>query len=75
MNEDYGNLDQLNYFVHYAYNAGATVVPFRPVGYQDIEIVLDNDDAGVTFAGAWVNAVGASKYYEDGDVVSGVPYM
>src|SRR5690606_19328144 len=36
MNEDYGNLDQLNVFVQYLYNAGATVVPFRPVGYQKI---------------------------------------
>ena len=33
--EDYGNLEQLNYFVNYLHQAGATVVPFRPVGYQD----------------------------------------
>ena len=72
MVEDYGNIDQLNYFLNYAYNAGATVVPFRPVGWQPIEIVLDNDDAGVTYTGAWVNS-SASKYYEDGDVL-GVPY-
>ena len=30
MIEDYGNIDQLNYFVQYAYNAGATVVPLPP---------------------------------------------
>lgn len=73
MVEDYGNIDQLNYFVHYAFNAGATVVPFRPVGWQPIEIVLDNDDTGVTFTGAWSNGSSA-KYYEDGDNVSGVVY-
>ncbi len=73
MNEDYGNIDQLNYFVHYAFNAGATVVPFRPVGWQPIEIVLDNDDAGVTFTGSWTNG-DSPKYYEDGDVLSGVVY-
>ena len=73
MVEDYGNIDQLNYFLNYAYNAGATVVPMRPVGWQPIEIVLDNDDAGVTYTGTWTDS-GATKYYEDGDVLSGVPY-
>ncbi len=73
MAEDYGNIDQLNYFVHYAFNAGATVVPMRPVGWQPIEIVLDNDDAGVTYAGAWSDST-AAKYYENGTVLSGVSY-
>ncbi len=73
MNEDYGNIDQLNVFLNYAYNAGATVVPFRPVGWQPIEIVLDNDDPGVTFAGSWSSS-SASKYYENGETVSGVAY-
>ena len=41
--EDYGNLDQMNLFVAYCFNAGATVVPFRPVGFQTNEVVLDND--------------------------------
>lgn len=73
MCEDYGNIDQLNYFVHYAFNAGATVVPFRPVGWQPIEIVLDNDDPGVVYTGSWTNGTG-SKYYENGATVSGIPY-
>ncbi|MHC4233896.1 MAG: golvesin C-terminal-like domain-containing protein [Planctomycetota bacterium] len=73
MAEDYGNLDQLNYFVHYAFNAGATVVPFRPVGWQDIEIVLDNDDPGVTYTGSWTDSTG-SKYYENNVTISGVSY-
>ncbi|MFH1745649.1 MAG: hypothetical protein ABIG44_01260 [Planctomycetota bacterium] len=74
MNEDYGNLDMVNYFVHYAFNAGATVVPFRPVGWQTIEIVLDNDDPGVTFTGGWGNSTTTSKYYENNVTNSGIPY-
>ncbi|MEP0842311.1 MAG: hypothetical protein HRF43_06330, partial [Phycisphaerae bacterium] len=74
MNEDYGNLEQLNYFVQYAYNAGATVVPFRPVGYQPVEIVLDNDDPGVTYSGTWSNATDTPKYYENGATSSGIRY-
>ncbi len=58
MIEDYGNLEQLNYFVQYLYNAGATVVPSRPVGYQNIEVVIDNDDPEVTFTGAWTDSAG-----------------
>ncbi len=63
MNEDYGNIDQLNYFVHYAFNAGATVVPFRPVGYQNIEIVIDNADAEVAYTGTWSANNSNAKYY------------
>ncbi len=74
MNEDYGNLDQLNYFVHFAFNAGATVVPFRPVGWQPNEVVLDNDDPGVTYSGAW-NPGDSSKYYENGVTNSGIIYQ
>jgi hypothetical protein len=64
----------LNYFVHYAFNAGATVVPFRPVGWQDIEIVLDNDDPGVTYTGTWTDSTSTSHYYENNVTVSGVAY-
>jgi len=74
MVEDYGNLEQLNYFVNYLYNAGAVVVPFRPVGYQPIEIVLDNDDPGVTYTGSWTNSTTAAEYYENGVTTSGVRY-
>ena len=73
MNEDHGNIDQLNYLVQYAFNAGATVVPFRPVGWQPIEIVLDNDDPGVTYTGTWTNG-SSSKYYENGVTSSGIAY-
>jgi hypothetical protein len=73
MVEDYGNLEQLNYFVNYLYNAGATVVPFRPVGYQANEVVLDQDDPGVIYTGSWTNS-GSSPYYENGVTNSGVHY-
>lgn len=73
MCEDYGNIDVINLFAAYAFNAGATVVPLRPVGWQPIEIVLDNDDPGVTYTGAWSNS-GGSVYYENGATNSGVPY-
>ncbi len=63
MNEDYGNIDQLNYFVHYAFNAGATVVPFRPVGYQTEEIVVDNAVPEVTYSGAWTSNTSNPTYY------------
>lgn len=74
MVEDYGNLEQMNYLVNYLYNAGAVVVPFRPVGYQPTEIVLDNDDPGVTYTGSWTNSTTAAAYYENGATVSGTRY-
>lgn len=74
MNEDHGNIDQLNYFAAYLYNAGAVVVPYRPIGYQDIEIVLDNDDAGVVFTGSWISDTTSSIYYENGATSSGIRF-
>jgi hypothetical protein len=55
MVEDMGNVDQMTQFVYYAWNAGATIVPTRPVGYQPNEVVMDNTSAGVTFTGTWTN--------------------
>ena len=54
MNEDSNNQDQMTLFAYYCFNAGATVVPLRPVGNQTNEVVLDNDDPGVVLAGTWV---------------------
>ena len=59
MNEDYGNLDQLNFFAAYCFNAGAIVASMRPLGQQTNEVVLDNTNAAVTFAGAWNNSSSA----------------
>lgn len=68
MNEDYGNIDQLNFFAMYCFNAGAIVVPFRPLGQQTNEVVLDNDDAAVTWTGSWANSDGTPFYGSAGDV-------
>ena len=56
MMEDYGNLDQFNVFVNYCFNAGATIVPMRPVGYQTNEVILDNNSPAVTWQGNWFNS-------------------
>lgn len=68
MNEDYGNLDQLNFFAQYCFNAGATVVSMRPLGQQTNEVILDNDDAGVTFVGPWSNSSQSTFWGSPGDV-------
>ena len=68
MNEDYGNLDQLNFFANYCFNAGAVVVSLRPLGQQTNEVVLDNDDAGVTFAGSWTDSTSTYYFGSPGDV-------
>jgi hypothetical protein len=55
MIEDLGNIDQMNCLVDYLFRAGATIAPQRPVGHQTNEVVMDNDDAGVTFSGQWTD--------------------
>ena len=68
MVEDLGNQDQMSIFADTLWNAGATVVPLRPVGHQPNEVVLDNDDPGVTFSGAWSNSSAGIFYGSAGDV-------
>ncbi len=68
MIEDLGNQDQMTIFADYAFNAGATVVPIRPIGHQPNEIILDNDDAEVTFSGAWSNSSAGIYFGDPGDV-------
>jgi hypothetical protein len=68
MVEDLGNVDQMTFLADYLFRAGATVVPMRPVGYQPNEIVMDNDDAGVTFHGDWSNSSAGVYYGDAGDV-------
>lgn len=68
MVEDLGNQDQMSHYVETLWNAGATVVPLRPVGQQINEAVLDNDDTGVTFEGPWGNSSGSIYYGSPGDV-------
>ena len=68
MNEDYGNLDQLNFFAAYCFNAGAVIASMRPLGQQTNEVVLDNDDAGVAFAGFWTDSGATYFFGSPGDV-------
>ncbi|QDT68620.1 AmiA-like protein [Planctomycetes bacterium MalM25] len=68
MVEDLGNQDQMTFLANYLWDAGATVVPLRPVGNQVNEVVLDNDDLGVSFEGAWGNGSGSTYYGSPGDV-------
>ncbi len=65
--EDFGNQDQMSFFVDYLWNAGATIVPLRPVHHQPNEVVLDNDDAGVTFSGAWSDSGSPIFFGDAGD--------
>ncbi len=75
VNEEMGNIDQMNRFAESAWKAGATVVPFRPVGYQTNEVVLDNMDTNqtsrgkVTFGGTWYNSSQTLFYGNAGDAV------
>lgn len=68
MSEDYGNLDQMTLFAFYCFNAGATVVPFRPIGHQTNEVVLDNVSSAVRWNGAWSDSVSTVYYGEPGAV-------
>ena len=68
MNEDYGNIDQMTMFAFYCFNAGATVVPMRPVGYQTNEVVLDNVSPAVTWSGAWSDSTSTVYYGQAGAV-------
>jgi hypothetical protein len=68
MVEDLGNVDQMSFLAEYLFRAGATVVPLRPVGHQTNEVVLDNDDPGVTFVGSWSNSSASVFFGSAGDV-------
>ncbi len=65
--EDMSNQDQLTFTVEQLWNAGATVVPLRPVGHQTNEVVLDNDDTQVTYSGTWSNSGSSIFYGNPGD--------
>lgn len=69
MNEDMGNLDQMNAFAAWCFNAGAVVVPMRPLGHQRNEVVLDNDDQPrVTFSGTWADSTSPIFFGSPGDL-------
>src|ERR1700741_2373965 len=45
--------------------SGATVVPFRPLGYQNNEVIVDNTSAAFSKAGPWSNST-STRYYGSG---------
>lgn len=63
ISEDLGNQDQMTQFVYQAFNAGATVVPMRPVGNQVNEVVIDNTSTQVQWFGTWSDSLSAPVWY------------
>jgi hypothetical protein len=74
--EDFGTQEQMSYYVDYLFNAGATVVPMRPVGRQINEVVVDNDLASVTYTGSWSDSTTGARWYDEdyGAVADSVRY-
>ncbi len=66
--EDLLNQDMHTIQAESLWNAGATIVPLRPLDHQPLEIVLDNDDAGVTFTGPWNDSVSPIYFGSPGDL-------
>ncbi|MEL6497106.1 MAG: GC-type dockerin domain-anchored protein [Planctomycetota bacterium] len=66
--EDLLNQDMHTMQAESLWNAGATIVPLRPVDHQPLEVVLDNDDSGVTFSGAWSDSVSPVYFGDPGDL-------
>lgn len=54
--EDFGNLDQMNFYADICFRAGATIVPLRPIGFQHVERIIDNESPHATFHGAWADS-------------------
>lgn len=73
MIEDLGTIDQANIFADQLYNAGATIVPMRPLGHQDIERVIDNEHpVQVELYGPWQTS-SSTVYF--GPKNARVPYV
>ncbi|MEO6436857.1 MAG: hypothetical protein ABIP55_14005, partial [Tepidisphaeraceae bacterium] len=64
--EDFQTQDQITYYAQYLLNAGATVVPTRPLGHQLSEVIVDNNDAGFsTPMGSWSTNTASSTYWSN----------
>lgn len=64
VSEDMGNKDQMSIYADYCFNAGATVVPFRPVGNQTNEVIVDDSSpSGFQLFGTWTNSAN-TPYWE-----------
>jgi hypothetical protein len=66
MVEDFGTQDQITFYANYLINAGATVVPIRPLGHQLNEVIVDNNDAGFSIqSGSWSTNTASSTYWSN----------
>jgi hypothetical protein len=66
--EDLTNHDFVTIQAEHLWNAGATIVPLRPIGHQTREFVVDNDDPGVSFLGSWFDSAQPVFFGAAGDV-------
>ncbi len=63
MVEDMGVQDQMSLYADYLLNAGATVVPMRPVGHQTNQVIVDNTSSGFSFqSGSWTASAGTPYF-------------
>jgi len=69
--EDFGNLDQMNLYADLCFRAGATIIPLRPIGFQHIERVIDNDSGQAWFYGQWSDSASTASF---GFTGADVPY-
>ncbi|TMD03045.1 MAG: hypothetical protein E6J01_17155, partial [Chloroflexi bacterium] len=65
LQEDLGTQSQMSMLADYLFNAGATVVPLRPIGHQTNEIVLDNPHDAVHTNNPVLNANGSVRFNSD----------
>ncbi len=65
--EDLSNQDMMTFLADFLWRAGATIVPLRPIGHQTNEVIIDNDDAEVTYVGSWGNSTQSVFYGSPGD--------
>src|SRR5688500_10416615 len=66
MVEDFQTQDQITFYAQYMLNAGATVVPTRPLGHQLNQVIVDNNDAGFSVqSGTWMTNSASSTYWSN----------
>jgi hypothetical protein len=74
MVEDMGNKDQMDAFVNHLFAAGATIVPLRPVGYQNNEVIVDNTSPGFSIVSGTWNSGASNPYFHPSSAVPASRY-
>lgn len=67
--EDMGNLDQMNLYADLCWRAGATIVPMRPIGFQHVERVIDNQSGQALFHGEWADSDSTASFHFAGATI------